>query len=1056
MKKRFFIRLIILVFLLGLLPIQAALADSDDVAIAKQFTYPTGDIYCSIDANTMRTMPDRPGYMLGESTGSVKAYVIFVDFEDCPGAPEYPTAQTQADPLHPWALRNIFTQTSGGVTYTFDYSKPQYYYNNIFKGLDKGGRKFGEGVIEYFQQVSCGKMNLNVVCPNSQVLDKDGNWTWFRLPGSIKDYEIQFAAPEDAEDYRAEARLFQAGIDIAHEYIPTLDMSDIKLIYVAAPINTYGGRQGLSGGWGIDTSFTYQDQYLLYKHYNVNLDTSKLLHNNLKMYDGRKFGELSVQDPLVIADGAVCGSGVIIAKGIRGYSGADLNAYRVICHETCHSIGFTDDYNYDGGDHYVTGWSGGGTAPCTGNWGIMGEAASMTGAATPDPLIWNKFKSGWIDDKHVTTIMPGESKTVKILASGATAANLALAGITDGVKMVLLPTDLRTIDVLWPDRLPNARAVHANGTIFGFLEWFTPNFLNAFAPDVEMVTSGSVTHPSRRVTFPTGYTLECRRAIGADSKNTAATAGNKGTLITQISNITWETGLGAASFKVVRIPANAANCLTSCLAAAGSGYSNNSTWTDSNRGITVKVTQSASLYDVVEITYAKNTRPYIGELKINNGATARVWGGNTVSLPFDLRTIGEDVTTGTPNPTPVAGRTGSPLGVPEGVSSFGATVTYDPACLEYAGLDKVFASGAVDDTVAGKLQITAADPQMVKGLIMSLKFKALTTVPYGTSQTNVSVTFNSIGLLDFRGNAAPITSNKITVKGGQVEIWNPILGDVNEDGAVTLADAILVLQYLAGQTNLTTAQLFIADVNKDGEVDQADVDLILALAGIVFSGAKDMLVYTGYKAVSTSAYTVTGLTDYTITQNIDYSGKITFNSATAKLGIAEGLTPGTYPVKLTLWDTTSQLALTSLTFTLTMATATAYNYNVYLKPHATTVAAGATFYVDVVIIGNINYTQVTADITFDGNLLQYVKYDYLSGAIATCVQAAPNKITLRSVPSTNMVLGGYCASEVTIATLKFTALNTFAPGNTIYVSTATVSAPAGFIGATVATSKPVI
>ena len=59
-------------------------------------------------------------------------------------------------------------------------------------------------------------------------------------------------------------------------------------------------------------------------------------------------------------------------------------------------------------------------------------------------------------------------------------------------------------------------------------------------------------------------------------------------------------------------------------------------------------------------------------------------------------------------------------------------------------------------------------------------------------------------------------------------------GDVNGDGAVDAADAVLVQRYDAGMITLSDTQLRAADVNSDGTVDAADAVLIMRLdAGLI-------------------------------------------------------------------------------------------------------------------------------------------------------------------------------------------------------------------------------
>ncbi len=57
----------------------------------------------------------------------------------------------------------------------------------------------------------------------------------------------------------------------------------------------------------------------------------------------------------------------------------------------------------------------------------------------------------------------------------------------------------------------------------------------------------------------------------------------------------------------------------------------------------------------------------------------------------------------------------------------------------------------------------------------------------------------------------------------------PMAGDVTLDGNVDLADAILLMQYLAGSKELSVKQLKAADVNKDGKINVGDVTIIMQM-----------------------------------------------------------------------------------------------------------------------------------------------------------------------------------------------------------------------------------
>lgn len=53
-----------------------------------------------------------------------------------------------------------------------------------------------------------------------------------------------------------------------------------------------------------------------------------------------------------------------------------------------------------------------------------------------------------------------------------------------------------------------------------------------------------------------------------------------------------------------------------------------------------------------------------------------------------------------------------------------------------------------------------------------------------------------------------------------------VYGDVNDDGEVAINDATYVRMYLAGDIELSAAQLARADANNDGKVDVEDVTRI--------------------------------------------------------------------------------------------------------------------------------------------------------------------------------------------------------------------------------------
>lgn len=65
-----------------------------------------------------------------------------------------------------------------------------------------------------------------------------------------------------------------------------------------------------------------------------------------------------------------------------------------------------------------------------------------------------------------------------------------------------------------------------------------------------------------------------------------------------------------------------------------------------------------------------------------------------------------------------------------------------------------------------------------------------------------------------------------------------ILGDVNEDKAIDVGDALAVLQYAAELTTLSDTQLLAADVNASNDVDVGDALMILQYAADLIESFK--------------------------------------------------------------------------------------------------------------------------------------------------------------------------------------------------------------------------
>gem|GEM_PF-4549859 len=141
--------------------------------------------------------------------------------------------------------------------------------------------------------------------------------------------------------------------------------------------------------------------------------------------------------------------------------------------------------------------------------------------------------------------------------------------------------------------------------------------------------------------------------------------------------------------------------------------------------------------------------------------------------------------------------------------------------------------------------------------------------------------------------------------------------------------------------------------------------------------------------------------------------------------------------------------------TVSVSELIAYNYQVYLQPDQQGVFAGETVNVDLLLTGDLNYSQISTEIAYDVNMLKYEGYTNLQGIVAA-VSPLNGKVSIRSIPSLNVVFGESCTAEQKIVTLKFTALGNFSGDKTetaLSFASVVVNPPAGFIGAGTAPGK---
>lgn len=171
--------------------------------------------------------------------------------------------------------------------------------------------------------------------------------------------------------------------------------------------------------------------------------------------------------------------------------------------------------------------------------------------------------------------------------------------------------------------------------------------------------------------------------------------------------------------------------------------------------------------------------------------------------------------------------TGKSLTVPvlltknSGIAGFGLTVNYDESVLT---LNSITAGSAIsgNGTFSTNGNITTwytVDNTTVTGELMQLNFTVKEDAPEGDTEVTVALTDGlDSNLSDEDGN--PVS---VTITAGKITVTRGILGDVNGDGSVAIADVVLLNRSVLGKVTLTDTAKKLGDVNGDGNISIADV-----------------------------------------------------------------------------------------------------------------------------------------------------------------------------------------------------------------------------------------
>lgn len=125
-------------------------------------------------------------------------------------------------------------------------------------------------------------------------------------------------------------------------------------------------------------------------------------------------------------------------------------------------------------------------------------------------------------------------------------------------------------------------------------------------------------------------------------------------------------------------------------------------------------------------------------------------------------------------------------------------------------------------TVNNNVAKITYNAQNGSGVDMRNGVAVLTMTKSGASQSIISEP-KAIASKDANGALSPITKPKVT----DDPLGGRMLGDVNNDGEVTSADALAILKHSVGMEKLKGVDLLVADINGDGDVTSADALLAL-------------------------------------------------------------------------------------------------------------------------------------------------------------------------------------------------------------------------------------
>ena len=157
-----------------------------------------------------------------------------------------------------------------------------------------------------------------------------------------------------------------------------------------------------------------------------------------------------------------------------------------------------------------------------------------------------------------------------------------------------------------------------------------------------------------------------------------------------------------------------------------------------------------------------------------------------------------------------------------GIAGFSYDVNYDSSKLQ---LKKMTAGTVTKEgtftTNGNVVNWYTTDNITANGTILNITFTILKDTADGKYPVSISLHDGKKNLVNEEGSYV-----KAAYKAGEVEVVSGILGDINGDKDITIADVVLLNRYVLGKVSLDSDKKKLADMNSDGDVTIGDVVLL--------------------------------------------------------------------------------------------------------------------------------------------------------------------------------------------------------------------------------------